>query len=62
MLAANYAFLGEKDAAVDCLNHAYERHSFGLIFLAVAPEYDSLRADPRFLDLVRRVGVAAPNR
>jgi hypothetical protein len=28
-----------------------------MIFLEVSPEWDSLRGDPRFTDLVRRVGI-----
>ena len=47
--------LSEKDPAFEWLNKAYEQRSFRLIFLKVFPTYDSLRDDPRFQDLLRRM-------
>ena len=35
------------------IHKAYEKHEFFLTFLNVAPEYDPLRDDPRFQDLLR---------
>lgn len=56
-VAALYASAGDKEKALAWLDQAYRQHAFGLIFIALAPEFDSLRDDPRFRDLVRRVGV-----
>lgn len=36
---------------------AYQDRSFFLIWLKVEPQFDSLRDDPRFQDLLRRVGL-----
>jgi tetratricopeptide (TPR) repeat protein len=52
-----YAGLGDKDEAVAWLGKAYARRSHGLTALKVDPEYDLLRGDPRFRDLLRRVGL-----
>jgi eukaryotic-like serine/threonine-protein kinase len=56
-LAILYAGLGDKEGAFQSLERAYAAHDFQLQFLKVEPHYDSLRSDPRFTDLVRRVGL-----
>jgi len=58
-LAVVYAALGDRDQAFASLDKAYEARSWYLTWLNVDPDLDSLRADPRFNDLVRRVGVLA---
>jgi TolB-like protein/DNA-binding winged helix-turn-helix (wHTH) protein/Tfp pilus assembly protein PilF len=55
-LAEIYAQLGEKDRAFVWLERAYEERSFLMMYLKVAPKLDPLRADPRYADLLRRVG------
>jgi hypothetical protein len=55
-VAENYAKLGDKDKAFDWLEKAYQQHASELIFLKVDPGWESLRSDPRYSDLVRRVG------
>ena len=52
-----YAQLGERDAAFEWLEKAYEERAGPLIFLNVNPAWDPLRDDPRFQALVRRVGL-----
>ena len=50
--------MGNKDQAFAYLEKAYSQHSSAPIALKVDPMYDPLRGDPRFQDLVRRVGLA----
>ena len=52
-----YLGLGEYDEAFAWLEQAYKEQSNMLQFLKVQPFYDPLREDPRFKDLVRRVGL-----
>jgi tetratricopeptide (TPR) repeat protein len=56
-IALVYAGLGEKDQAFTWLEKAYEEHAFKMAWLKVEPQWDSLRSDPRFADLLRRVGL-----
>jgi tetratricopeptide (TPR) repeat protein len=56
-LAILYAALGEGEQAFASLERAYTDHSPSLQFLKVDPAFDSLRSDPRFADLIRRVGL-----
>lgn len=49
--------LGDKDAAFRLLDQAYEDHSDTLRTLKMDPIFDPICADPRFLDLERRVGL-----
>ena len=39
------------------LEKAFRDRDDGLVYLKVTPRLDSVRADPRFKDLVRRVGL-----
>lgn len=50
--------LGENEAALRALEDAYRNRSGAMVYLGVEPMLDPLRADPRFQDLVRRVGLA----
>lgn len=52
--------LGDLAGALDGLEEAYRERSRFLLFLRVWSIYDSLREEPRFVDLVRRVGQPAP--
>ena len=49
--------LGEADRAIECLEKSFEEHSHWLIYLHIDPSMDALRSDPRFQDLLRRVGL-----
>jgi tetratricopeptide (TPR) repeat protein len=59
-LAGIHVALGENDLAFEYLEKSYERHSHWLIYLQLDPGMDSLRDDPRFEDLVQRVGLSSP--
>jgi len=50
-----YIGLGKKDLAFDWLEKAYEERSSFLTELKVEPMFDSLRSDPRFQDMLRRM-------
>jgi hypothetical protein len=54
-VAAIFTGLGEQDSAVAWLERACGQRAFTLVFLKVRPEFASLRGDPRFADLVRRM-------
>jgi TolB-like protein/Tfp pilus assembly protein PilF len=56
-IALIYAGLGEKDEAFRWLEDAFRAHDVGLVYLQVDPCLDPLRSDPRFTDLLRRVGL-----
>jgi len=59
IIATVYAALGDKREALSRLEQAYDERSWYLIFLNLDPELDSLRAEPRFQDLVRRMNFPA---
>ncbi len=56
-LARVYLSLGDRDMAFEWLDKAVQAHSFYLTLLKQDPEVDRLRADPRFEDLLRRIGL-----
>jgi len=51
-----HAALGEKDKAFDELNISYENREYFMTLLKVDPRLDPLRDDPRFQELLRKVG------
>ena len=57
VIASWYAWLGERDRAFALLEKAYAERDADLVSLKVDPVWDNLRSDPRFQDLVRRVGL-----
>jgi Flp pilus assembly protein TadD len=56
-LAQLYIGLGEKDRAFEWLEKAYQERSNFMAYLGVNPVVDPLRPDPRFQDLLRRIGL-----
>ena len=58
VFVAPYIGMSNKDQAFLWLDKAYAHHSNALTGLKVDPLYDPLRGDPRFQDLLRRVGLA----
>jgi tetratricopeptide (TPR) repeat protein len=56
-IAMIYAGLGEKESAFSWLEKAYEDREGRMTILKFVPEFDSLRSDLRYADLVRRIGL-----
>jgi lipopolysaccharide biosynthesis regulator YciM len=56
MYAVAYAGMNQNDEAIAWLDKAFAQHSNLINALKVDPVYDPLRRDPRFQDLLRRVG------
>ena len=52
-----YVRLGERDKAFEWLEKAYALRSAPLVYLNVDPRYDSLRSDPRFTELLGKIGL-----
>jgi TolB-like protein/Tfp pilus assembly protein PilF/predicted Ser/Thr protein kinase len=59
--AANIAFgyvgLGDRDSAFQWFEKGYAERSQVMMFLKIEPLFDPIRSDPRYRDLVRRVGL-----
>ena len=53
-----YAGLGKLEKAFQWLDKAFQEHSTWMLHLRVDPRLDPLRSDPRFQDLLRRVGLS----
>jgi hypothetical protein len=49
---------GDKERAFALLEKAYQQHDPSLANLKVDPGFDSLRSDPRYVDLLKRVGLS----
>jgi tetratricopeptide (TPR) repeat protein len=56
-LAAIYAGLGDKDEAFRLLEKAYAQHSAIMPWVAIDIFWYEMRSDPRYADLVRRIGL-----
>ena len=55
-IALVYNGLNERDKTLAWLERAYEQRSPRMVFLKVEPKWNNLRDDPRFQNLLRRVG------
>jgi eukaryotic-like serine/threonine-protein kinase len=56
-VAAIYSGLRDKQPAFEFLEKSYRQHSANLAYLKPDPFWDSLRSDPRYADLLRRMGL-----
>ena len=55
-IAQLYAELGDKDHAFEWLNTGYQEHDINMIAIRTDFTLDSLRSDPRYAELVRKMG------
>ena len=56
LIAQTYAMAGDKERAFQWLNTAYAEHEGGLSLMCNDPWLDSIRSDPRYAALVRKIG------
>jgi eukaryotic-like serine/threonine-protein kinase len=57
LVAQVHAALGDGSRAIEWLERAYQAHDPSLLMVKVDPVFEALHGDPRFYDLVRRVGL-----
>jgi eukaryotic-like serine/threonine-protein kinase len=57
-MALAYIGLDQKDRAFEWLNKAIDGREGQMLYLKVSPIYNPLRSDPRFQDILRRVGLS----
>ena len=56
-IASYYADLGDNEHAFEWLDTAYHQHDSGLLGIRTDPAFDSMRSDPRYAELVRKIGL-----
>ena len=59
-IAAAYAALGDHNRALEWLERAYRERAFAVVGIATNRAFVSLHADPRFRELLQRVGLPPP--
>ena len=52
-----YAAMGNSDLAIQYLNQGFREHTAQLLRLQLNPAYDDMRTDPRFQELIHRIGL-----
>lgn len=57
ILLVAYSGTGQKERVLELLEKAYSEHSNAVMQIKVEPLYDPMRNDPRFQDLLRRIGL-----
>jgi len=57
-LAEVYAALGDKEKAMRTLEEAYSERSSVIVWLKLEPKFEALRAEPRYVDLMRKIGLS----
>jgi hypothetical protein len=55
--AGIYAGLNDKDEAFHLLQKGYDQHSAGILYLGVDVFWGAMHSDPRYIDLLRRIGL-----
>ena len=59
--AALYGDAGRLDEAFACLDQAIASRDPAMVYLAIAPQWDSLRSDPRFRERLARLALLSPS-
>jgi hypothetical protein len=57
LIALVHTSLGENDAAFEWLTKGFEARSPWMAWVNVEPKFDRLRSDPRFADLINKIGL-----
>jgi TolB-like protein/predicted Ser/Thr protein kinase len=57
-----YMALGQKERALDALERAYEQGTFSAVSSVLSPLFDSIRTDPRFLAILKKIGLESRDR
>lgn len=57
VMAGYYTRLGQKEEAIAWLQKGYEERDFRMTMLSVDFGFDSIRSDPRFKDLIHKMGL-----
>jgi tetratricopeptide (TPR) repeat protein len=52
-----YVMLGDKDSAFELLEKSFQRRDIQILTFAVDPQWDELSSDPRYQDLIKRIGL-----
>jgi hypothetical protein len=55
--ARSYAAIGDKETALLLLEDCYQRRCSSIVTLKAEPDFDDLRSDARFQELVNRIGL-----
>ena len=59
-VAGIYAGLGDNDEALRLLEKGYQQHSPAMQYLAMDVFFDGIHSDPRYIDLLRKIGLPQP--
>ena len=57
MLGDLYVRSNKKEEAIAWLQRGYEERDFRMTMISVVWEFDNIRSDPRFVELVRKIGL-----
>jgi hypothetical protein len=57
VIATFYARLGQKEEGIEWLEKPYDERDLRMTVISTACEFDGIRSEPRFRELVRKVGL-----
>jgi hypothetical protein len=58
-VALVYAALGETDEAFVWLEKSFQKHEESLCSIGIDPKFDSIRDDPRFNEILKKIGLSS---